>query len=342
MSGFREHSLSARVTSVVLWLAATAGMGLSVASLLKICNACSETGRFSIFGMNFGWFGVAFFGVMMVAIALRNRFIPARWAGLFLVFSAAGAEARFIWIQKYVIGQWCPVCLGIAATVAIAGIAVLFDIVRQSSSQGGSMKPVFRQMVLVTAAFAIGLALAVVGVKGSEAEASIDTFLGKTDSPVTVYFVSDWFCPGCRKIEPEVEQMYAELVKSVKIGFVDYPIHKETLNYTPYNLQFLTYEKAKYISLRRALSMLAVKTKNPTQEEVQAAVAPLGVKLRQMDYSDILYGMQANLMVYRGYGVKGTPSVVVTNSRTKKTKLLFGEKDISRQAVKNAIAEVQK
>jgi thiol-disulfide isomerase/thioredoxin len=332
--------LSARVTAVMLWCAAVAGMGLSVTSLLKICNACSETGRFSIFGMNFGWFGIVFFGVMIVAAALYNRYMPARWAKLFLVFAAAGAEARFIWLQKYVIGQWCPVCLGIAAAVAVAGMAILYDIFRQSTNQGGSMKPVFRQMLLVVAAFAIGLAGATIGVR-SEAEASIDTFLGKTNSPVVVYFVSDWFCPGCRKIEPEFERMYAELSKSVKLSFVDYPIHKETLNFTPYNLQFMTYEKAKYIHLRRALSALAVKTKNPTPEEVQAAVAPLGVKLRQMDYADVLYGMQADLMVYRGYAVKGTPSVVVVNTKTKKSKVLFGEREISLKAVKDAIKEVQ-
>jgi hypothetical protein len=136
--------------------------------------------------------------------------------------------------------------------------------------------------------------------------------------------------------------MYAELSKSVKLSFVDYPIHKETLNFTPYNLQFMTYEKAKYIHLRRALSALAVKTKNPTPEEVQAAVAPLGVKLRQMDYADVLYGMQADLMVYRGYAVKGTPSVVVVNTKTKKSKVLFGEREISLKAVKDAISEVQK
>ncbi len=326
--------------AVVLWCAAVTGMGLSITALLKICNACSETGRFSIFGMNFGWFGIAFFGVMIVVVALRNRYLPARWANLFLVFAAAGAEARFIWIQKYVIGQWCPVCLGIAATVAVAGLAVLFDIFRYSNLQGGSMKPVFKQLLLVAVAFAIGLAGATFGVQ-SEAEASIDTFLGKANSPVVVYFVSDWFCPGCRKIEPQFERIYADISKTVKVGFVDYPIHKETLNFTPYNLQFLTYQKAKYIQLRRALSALAVTTRNPTPEQVQAAVAPLGVKLRQMDYADILYGMQANLMVYRGYEVKGTPSVVVANTKTKKSKVFFSEREISLQAIKNAINELQ-
>jgi thiol-disulfide isomerase/thioredoxin len=330
------------VGRVLLWLASASGIALSVVSILKTCSACSETGKFSIFGMNFGWFGVAFFGTLLVAVALRRRLVAAELGVPFLVFAAGGAEAHFIWLQKYVIGHWCPVCLGIASAVFLAGAVELYGILRHSKNQGGSMKPVFKQLALVMAAFAIGLAGATFGVKSSEAEASVDLFLGKSDSPTIVYFVSDWFCPGCRKIEPQIEQMYPELAKSVKIGFVDYPIHKETLNFTPYNLQFLAYEKDKYIPLRKALDALSRKTKNPSAAEVQAAVAPLGVTLRQVDYSDILFGMQSNLTVYRGYGVQGTPSIVVTNTKTKKTKILFGEKEISRQAVKAAIEEVKR
>ena len=77
--------------------------------------------------------------------------------------------------------------------------------------------------------------------------------------------------------------MYPELAKSVRVSFVDFPIHKETLNFTPYNLQFLKYEKAQYINLRRVLADLALKTNKPSEQEVQALVAPLGVKLRTIE-----------------------------------------------------------
>jgi len=87
---------------------------------------------------------------------------------------------------------------------------------------------------------------------------------------------------------------------------------------------------------------LALKSKNPTESEVNAAVAPLHVKLGKIDNSDTLYGMQSNLMVYRGYNVNSTPSVVVTNSKTKKTKLLVGDGQINEQSVKAAIIEVEK
>ncbi len=91
----------------------------------------------------------------------------------------------------------------------------------------------------------MGLGGSIMGVKKEADAAELDMFLGKTSSPTTVYFVSDWFCPICRKIEPAIEKMYPELAKSVRISFIDLPIHKETLNFTPYNLQFISFEKSK-------------------------------------------------------------------------------------------------
>jgi hypothetical protein len=123
---------------------------------------------------------------------------------------------------------------------------------------------------------------------------------------------------------------------------VDFPIHRETTNFTPFNLQFLTHEKAKYISLRKALSELSLRTRTPSEAEVAAAIAPLGVRLRPIDYADTLYGMQANLTVYRGFNVHSTPTVVVTNAKTKKSRLLVGENRINPATIRAAITEVER
>jgi protein-disulfide isomerase len=330
------------LSACCVWLAVSAGLILSIVSVLKICSACSETAAFTIFGMDFGWFGIAYFLMLAALLFIRRWWPGADWLVIALLFAAAGAESRFIWLQKYVIGQWCPVCLWIAASVYFGSAAKLFETSLGYNFKGAGMKSRVRLFTVVLAMTAIGLAGAILGVKKESEAAELDLFLGKAKSPVTVYFVSDWFCPGCRKIEPAIEKMFPEIARSAKVGFVDFPIHKETLNFTPFNLQFLYFEKDKYIPLRRALGELAAKTKNPTPEEVQAAVAPLGVKLRQVNYSDILYGMQANLAVYRGFNVHSTPSVVVTNTKTNKTKILVGDRQISEQAVKAAMEEVGK
>ena len=334
--------MRSKITTVLLLLAAAAGLGLSIASHLKICSACTAMGSFSIFGMGFGWFGITFFAILLSAIAIRRRFLPADGLASLLVFSAAGAESHFIWLQKYVIGQWCPICLGIAAAVIFATGIVLYEKYSLYRDDGEVMKKIVTQFSVLSLAFVIGLSMSMLGVTKKDAGAdTVNPYLGKADSTTVVYFVSDWFCPACRKLEPTLERIFPEIAKSVKVGFVDYPIHKETLNFTPYNLQFLYYEKGKYISLRKALSALSFKTNKPTADEVQRAVAPYGVKLREMNYADILFGMQSDLTVYRGFNLKSTPTVVVTNTKNKKTKILVGDNEITLQAIKSAINAVK-
>ncbi len=257
-----------------------------------------------------------------------------------LLLAAAGAEIRFIWLQKYVIGQWCPVCLGIAAALFGGSIVLGLEAFVKGTNKGVAMITRLKTLIAATAIVVAGFAVAVLGVRQESAAAGLDLHLGNKESSTVVYFVSDWFCPVCRKVEPRIDAMYPEIARMAKVGFVDFPIHKETLNFTPYNLQFLAFEKDKYLSLRKALSELSLKTKNPSPDEVQAAVASHGVTLRQLEYADILYGMQADLSIYRGYGLKATPSVVVTNTKTRKSKIFVGDREITREAIKSAIAEV--
>jgi hypothetical protein len=75
---------------------------------------------------------------------------------------------------------------------------------------------------------------------------------------------------------------------------------------------------------------------------VQAAVAPYGVKLRQINYADAMYGMQFNLTTYRGFGVKATPSVVIANGKTRKFRVLDGASAITRENVLAAITKMSR
>lgn len=337
----QEKSRLFAVSTLLLGLSIAAGLVLSVLSAFHVCSgACRETAKYTIFGLDFGWFGVGFFLVAALLFAAGVRSSAAAWLlGLFFL-AAVGAELRFIWLQKYVIGAWCPVCLGIAATVfsgaALANYKAVFELKRN----GGTMKSYGRYLVLAAIMAVVGLTASIWGVREEAQAASADIYLGKTGSGVTVYFVSDWFCPACRAIEPETEKMYPEIAGLARVGFVDFPIHPETSNFTPYNLQFLMYEKGKYIQLRKALAELALKTKAPSNDQVQAAIAPTGVKLRQLNFMDVMNGVKFFESIYRGYGVTSTPTVVVTNDKTKKKVLLVGDK-ITKKAVRDAIAAVK-
>ena len=344
--GLRESALSdhfSKTAAVVLLLGAVAGLVLSVMSALNICtSACSEASLFTIFGLNFGWFGVMFFGLLIGALALRKRFAWMDTIIILLVCAAAGAELHFIWLQKFVIGKWCPLCLTIAAVIYLMTITMLLTEWRKLPSRREPMKDHIKLVTTVALALGFGLAGAILGVHKEAEAAELNLFLGKSDSPVIVYVVSDWFCPACRRTEPTIAEMFPKLASIAKVGFVDIPVHPETTNFTPYNLEFLMYEKAKYIQLRKALYDLARETKTPTPEEVQEAVAPLGVSRHQMNYADIASGMSWNEKIFRTYKIEATPTVVVTNTKTGKHVNLVGREDITLPAIRKAIAEVGK
>jgi protein-disulfide isomerase len=326
---------------VFLWFATFAVIVLSVMSALNICsNACSQASRYLLFGYDFGWFGVIYFSTLMAGLCLQHRFVWAERMIALLICAAAGAEMRFIWLQKFVVGRWCPLCLSIAVTVYTMTAVVLLNRWRIVPSRREKMKTYVRDFLVILIAIVLGLTGAILGTKKEAGAAEMNLFLGKSDSSTVVYFVSDWFCPACRRSEPVIEQVYARVSEIAKVGFVDVPVHPETSNFTPYNLQFLAHEKGKYIQLRKALSELAKRTKTPSAEDVQKAIDPYGVKLHPMNYADIANGMSMNENVFETFEIRATPTVVVSNSRTGKHLNLVGEKEISYPAIAKAITEV--
>ncbi|MBS1243573.1 MAG: Uncharacterized protein H6R41_110, partial [Deltaproteobacteria bacterium] len=89
-----------------------------------------------------------------------------------------------------------------------------------------------------------------------------------------------------------------------------------------------------------AMATLARKTKEPTPEDVQAAVSPLGVKYVPLNYVDVMAGMQYFSTLVKKFKVPGTPSVAVLDSRTGKTKTLYGILEITSDNILKAVAEV--
>ena len=74
-------------------------------------------------------------------------------------------------------------------------------------------------------------------------------YFGNENSPVEVYYITDWFCPACKQIEPELEPYYPKMMTKARLFFVDYPIHPETMNYIPYNLSFMLNDKKQYFKI---------------------------------------------------------------------------------------------
>jgi hypothetical protein len=99
-------------------------------------------------------------------------------------------------------------------------------------------------------------------------------------------------------------------------------------------------EKDKYLRIREALASLAQKTKEPTPDDVQAAVSGLGVKYVPLNYLDVMGGVTYFESVIRKLQVPGTPSVVVLDSQTGKKKILTGSAALTADRILQALSEV--
>ena len=324
---------------------------LSAMSWLGVCSdGCQETHLYRIFGFPLSPLGVGYFTLCGIAFLTRNRFGVSRVLIPVLLSAALGSEFVLLWIQKYVIGRWCPLCVGIAISVATA--CVLFALERlpgiavriRGGERNLEMKRLAGKTALVLLAFLAGMGGTAVGLKKPDAFAAglpvMSLAFGDTESSSEVYFVTDWFCPACRVAEPEILKAARKAMRQAKVVFVDYPVHPETFNFIPYNLSFIVREKGKYLEIREAMATLARKTKEPTPEDVQAAVSPLGVKYVPLNYADVLAGMQYFNTLVKRFKVPGTPSVVVLDSRTGKTKTLYGLLEITSDNILKALAEV--
>jgi hypothetical protein len=335
------------------WIAVpiAAAWVLSVMSWLGICSdGCEETHLYRLFGVPLSPIGVGYFTLCGLAFLTRNRF---RFSGFLipvLLSGALGSECVFVWIQKYVIGRWCLLCVGIALSVVTACVLIALErwtgvAVRiRGGERNLVMKRLAGKAVLILFAFLAGLGVTATGLEKPDAVAAglpaTSFAFGDTGSGSEVYIVTDWFCPACRAAEPEILKGARIAMRKSKVVFVDYPVHPETYNFIPYNISFIIREKGKYFEIREAMATLARKTKEPSPEDVQAAVSPLGVKFVPMNYVDVVAGMQYFSTLVRKFKVPGTPSVVVFDSGTGKTKTLYGIKEITSDNILKAVAEV--
>ena len=324
---------------------------LSAMSWLGICSdGCEETHLYRLFGFPLSPLGVGYFTLCGFAFLTRNRYRFSGFSIPLLLSGALGSEFVLVWIQTYVIGKWCPLCVGIALSVVTACVLIALErlpgvAIQIHGAEGNLvMKRLAGKTVLILLAFLAGMGISATGLSKPDAFAaglSVKSLaFGDTESSSEVYIVTDWFCPACRAAEPEILKGARKAMRQAKVVFVDYPIHPETLNYIPFNLSFIVREKEKYLQVREALATLARKTKEPTPEDVQAAVSPLGVKYVPLNYADVLAGVQYFSTLVNKLKVPGTPSVVVQDSRTGRTKTLYGMSDITSENILKTVAEV--
>lgn len=323
-------------------LLVAAGLILALLSATDLCsfNGCSDAHQYRLFGISLPLVGTLYFCILGVTMLLSAKFSVFAQLQQLTLAGGAGAELVMIHLQKNVIQAWCPLCLGIAAVVyLLCSVAIISSFIA-SREHSMNTRKLFSKALLLLVAAGIAFSISFIGIKKPEA-AGMNPSLGKQNSTVEVYIFSDWLCPICVKVEPDLEKALPQLEKKSKVFFIDKPVHQESMNFIPYHLSFLVHEKTKYLQLRKALFNLAKVNKNPSLQDVQTAIAPLGVTYRQLGFMDVSQAMAKAQTLATEYKVTGTPTIVVVNKANKKSKKLVGGNEISGENLLKALKTIE-
>lgn len=323
-------------------LALIAGFILTIISSLELCTqSCGEAHHYRFYGLPFELFGILFFITMILLHSIIINYPSLITCATLLLAAGIGSETMMILVQKFQIGSWCPICLSIASSVALTSAFYAGAYLKsQRRIEMSTKSGIFSFMIIgfLFCFFGIGK---VDQLKAEESSIVKQITFGDKTSPIEVYFFTDWLCPACKKVEPNMVKMAPAIMDKAQLTFVDYTIHPESLNFTPFNLALMIYNPDQYLKVREILNGLSLKTTEPTDDEIAAAIAPLGIKLKELQYSQVVAGINYFERLGKNFKVGSTPTVVIYNSKTKKEKLLRGDSEITEAKILKTIQSLQ-
>jgi len=350
-----------RIKAFTIWTGFSVGLLCSVLSTTSLCaDACSDAHKFTFLGVPLAFFGIGIFAAYGATAWLYLK--KKRFGHFFpkLISIACGGEVVLLSIQKFIIGHWCPLCNVIAGAVLTVGGFLLCEWL-WSTARGIAIRRICRidelfsitKRALITAVMLmIGLFGSFIGVQGPEHTRSVADpgpspvrprpidYIGKQDSSVEIYIVTDWFCPACKRVEKSIEDNIPQLLGEAKVAFIDLPVHEQSLNYIPYHLSLLSGDKDKYLEGRSVLVRLAETKESPSLGEVQQAMGERGIQLKSMSLNNVQSGIRSFRQVAEDLGVNATPTVVVRNAALKKKAMLVGGNQVNMQNIRKAIRNV--
>ncbi len=166
--GVSGSSGFSRTVSLLLWCAVVTGLAVSAFTVVEelcLATACRDTASFTFFGLGIGWFGIVYFSFILLFLWLRFKIHLMAWVPTAMIFSGIGAEFRFLWIQKFIIGSWCPLCVTVCFALIFAALALLIEKILKVQSGKQSRKNLSGWLVFVVIMIAAGFAVAFVGVQ---------------------------------------------------------------------------------------------------------------------------------------------------------------------------------
>lgn len=330
------------LSKTIFLLTAVLGVILSVFSHLNWCmlEGCQAWYGSEAYGLPISIWGIIYF-VVLVSIGLLSGNKVLDFIRVLLLGAGLGVEIGLVYVQ-WAAGEWCPVCLGIAAAVFILIIQEVAILIKRLRSRIIGNKHLLSCVLLLILGTAVAHAAFRPIVNDLLPPADYDKrqvrimlenvpYVGKTDSWPVVRVYSDYLCPYCRKQEPLINEMVKKYEEQARFYFCDLPIHGDASQF--YITMYLACAladntKEEVLQARETLFSLA-------DEEILSP-APVINALRAQGLElltasePLASTYESIILLSRLDGVSSTPTVVIENrlGRRKIFKGKFEKKDL--------------
>lgn len=298
-----------------------AAAGIAIMLLYTYCDTACSYLKGDILGIDLKVIGIAYM-LLIIGLTIGGEMGGARM----LLASGLGVEAHLFYYQHKQ-EVYCPFCLAFAVTL-ISAFALNHE---KPAAAGRSLRdrvigilgeaevpfyrkgrvPLLLMAVLGYLFITITFTGSVTPAYGAEKPA-VPSF-GK--GPCQVIVFTDYFCPPCQGLEPNLEpvleKIYAE--QRAEIVFVDMPVYRETPLYARYYL-YAGNAKGGFKDVmvaRRALFSIARGKTVKDEESLVKALKERGIPFKPYDPKHVFNAWNDTIRTYR---VQATPAASSTTA----------------------------
>ncbi len=273
---------------------ATIILALAGITIMAAYSLCSESCTYlwgSMLGLDLKYLGMLYMGSILAGGGFGKNAVCA-----ILLSLGLGGEVFLLGFQV-MNGVYCPYCLAFAAVVLVL-FAIHLERIRPLTAILFAAVGFFMFLCFFSGSATLAYA----------EETRIPSF---GDGPVKVRIYTDYFCPPCRLMEPELEPIVVDLVRRriAAVTFVDTPVHRETILYTKCFLGIADGRSDISQILRARAALFKAAEKNVRSlPDLEALLGERGLKCRFVDSTQTFETFRRHLKDDR---IDSTPSCVV-------------------------------
>lgn len=187
----------------------------------RLCTTSCVFLHGDILGIDLEILGTVFYSMLLFSVVFHNKFYPKNW--VMKIISAAvciGIGVEFILVKFQIQNStYCPRCLISAFFLIMMFIAVVQHV---------------KKWIVVLLILLSGF-LTFIAFNGSVIPSYAQKFelpvFGNEKSQTEIIIYSDYFCPGCRKIDDQINDILRKKKDKIKVHFVDVSLHAGSLEY---------------------------------------------------------------------------------------------------------------